>query len=357
MNKNYWDKYSNLQKVKHDLIKHYLQGWFPKLGNWANRILYFDTHAGRGRHSSGELGSPLVAIKTLLNHSSRDRILNGCEVIFSFIENEEDNIGFLEQEISDMGTIPNGIIVNVYSGDSFDFLNGMINKLENENKIIAPAFIFIDPFGFKIPGKLIKRLMSFEKVELFINVIWRELCMAMKQPEKMKTTLDSIFDSDNWQDTIDLTDFNDGADQVAKYFCDLANAKWFTHIKMLGGNDTIRYFLLHLTNSDDGRDLMKNCMWKVCPSGGFYARKKDDPRQGYLITPEPDLSPLKEWILCELNKSNVSWKYLIERNRSSLFLDKHLNSLIRELRNSGVIEAINCDRFALINNPTLILKK
>jgi len=54
----YWDEYSNLQKVKHDLIREYLNGWFPKLGLWSGRIVYFDTHAGRGRHMSGQEGSP-----------------------------------------------------------------------------------------------------------------------------------------------------------------------------------------------------------------------------------------------------------------------------------------------------------
>ena len=58
-NDSYWKEYSNLQKVKHDLIKNYLQGWFPKmsLGPWGNpKLLYIDTHAGRGRHQTGQLG-------------------------------------------------------------------------------------------------------------------------------------------------------------------------------------------------------------------------------------------------------------------------------------------------------------
>ena len=51
----YWREYGPFQHAKHCLIKHYLDGWFPKLGTWAGRVLYIDTHAGRGRYSSGEL--------------------------------------------------------------------------------------------------------------------------------------------------------------------------------------------------------------------------------------------------------------------------------------------------------------
>ena len=49
-NPSYWSEYTNLQHVKHALIREYLKGWFPKLGFWSGRIVYLDTHAGRGRH-------------------------------------------------------------------------------------------------------------------------------------------------------------------------------------------------------------------------------------------------------------------------------------------------------------------
>lgn len=43
----YWSEYTNLQRVKHDLIRHYLGGWFPKLiYGGARKVVYFDTHAG-----------------------------------------------------------------------------------------------------------------------------------------------------------------------------------------------------------------------------------------------------------------------------------------------------------------------
>ena len=49
-NPAYWDDYTSFQQVKHDLIRCYLNGWYPKLGFWAGRVLYVDTHAGRGKY-------------------------------------------------------------------------------------------------------------------------------------------------------------------------------------------------------------------------------------------------------------------------------------------------------------------
>ena len=89
----YWQAYTNLQRVKHDLIRHYLGGWFPKLIlGGSKRVVYLDTHAGRGRHQQGQLGSPLVALTTLLEHKCRDELLRGSEVQFIFVEKDEENL-------------------------------------------------------------------------------------------------------------------------------------------------------------------------------------------------------------------------------------------------------------------------
>ena len=88
-NQQYWDEYSNLQHTKHRIIREYLNGWFPKLGLWAGTILYLDTHAGRGKHSSGKEGSPLVALRSLLEHKAKKRILENSHVNFVFIERDE----------------------------------------------------------------------------------------------------------------------------------------------------------------------------------------------------------------------------------------------------------------------------
>jgi hypothetical protein len=118
----YWNEYSNLQKVKHDLIAEYLKGWFPKLGFWAGKVLYVDTHAGRGKHARGQSGSPLVALKTVLEHGSRDSILRQSEMIFYFIERDEENLECLKQEIAAY-QLPPKIEVHPVLGNCFDILS------------------------------------------------------------------------------------------------------------------------------------------------------------------------------------------------------------------------------------------
>ena len=51
---------------------------------------------------------------------------------------------------------------------------------------------------------------------------------------------------------------------------------------------------------------MKDCMWAVCPNGGFYARRSDNPNQTLLIEVEPNLAPLDNWLMQQLRKRALS---------------------------------------------------
>jgi len=333
-NPNYWKEYNNLQHTKHALIAQYLGGWFPKLGSWSGRILYLDTHAGRGKHQSGKHGSPLVALKTLLNHSFKNMILKKCEVLFTFIETDEENCAILESEIKALGQLPRNITTEVVPGNCFEALEELLGYLNESNKRLAPAFIFVDPYGFKVPGELLKRLMEFPRVELFINVIWRELGMAIAQKDKppgMVKTLNLVFNGDSWKQLEELR-FDEQADKYVNLLRDMIGAEWATYIRMLGPNSATRYLLLHLTNHDAGRDLMKDCMWKACPDGGFYARSTDNPSQQFLITQEPDLKPLEDWLITKLQSSPKRWTKLLDDIRYEVWRAPQLNTVVRKLK-------------------------
>jgi len=347
--------------VKHQLIKKYLQGWFPKLGFWNGRILYFDTHAGKGKHKEGQIGSPLVAIDTLLKHNARDKILKSCEVSFVLIEDDPDNVNFLRAEVKNLGELPRKMSVHISHGDSFEQLKAILLSLNENSTTIAPSFIFVDPYGFKVPGKLLRGLLQAGRTEIFSNIIWRELDMAIIQairnPETgLTATLDLIFGSRNWIEIDIEADINSRAEQAISIMQDLFEAKWVTTMRMLGANGSIRYILSHFTNHEAGRDLMKDVMWKICPDGNFYARRSDNPNQGVLIQPNPDLRRLEEWLTDLLRKKPRHWSELKELSRHELWRSVHLSEVIREQRKKGEIIASDYQgKFSEKANPLLSL--
>jgi len=357
-NPSYWDEYSNLQHTKHKLIQEYLKGWFPKLGSWSGDILYIDTHAGRGRHKGGQEGSPLIALKTFLNHTWRDRILQECRVHFVFLEADKENATLLSQELDSFGYLPNGIDVHAFNLDAFDYLKKLTELFDSENVKLAPCFIFVDPYGFKIPCDILKRIKSHPNSELLITFIWRELDMAIQQGGPLIETLNSVFGSQEWSKIKPIADFDERGEAAVKLLRDNIGAKWATYIRMLGDSRKTRYFLVHLTDHEAGRDLMKEVVWKCCPDGGYYVRKTDDPKQQYLIQPQPDLKPLQKWVIDKLHKRNYNWSELDELLRQEIWLKKHLWQVVRELTKAKRIVPFDyTGRFSQKANPVFKLGK
>jgi three-Cys-motif partner protein len=224
-NPEYWDEYTNLQQVKHDLIRCYLGGWFAKLGFWAGRVIYLDTHAGRGKYKSGHLGSPLVALDTLLNHRARDQLLMKSEFRFLFIERDADNLKRLKQELTARHLPPN-VYVDPHCGDAF----AVIEQIVRNTQGIAPAFVFVDPYGFKVPARTLRDLLSAGRIELFVNVIWRELDMAIKQALSgaspgMAATLTEIFGGENWRN-VTADDLDERADLAVRLLARTIGDRW-----------------------------------------------------------------------------------------------------------------------------------
>lgn len=360
-NAAYWSEYGPFQRVKHDLIRCYLGGWFPKLalGYFGGRVLYVDTHAGRGRHGSGEPGSPLVALKTLLEHSSRDKLLAKSEFRFLFLERDPANLSELSKELEQFGELPDRVKVDKASGDAFSSLDELIKRFDSSRQTLAPSFVFVDPFGFKVPADLLRKLMAAGRVELFVNVIWRELDMAVQQrPEPghgMADTLDSIFGGPDWRDEIDSDDVDERMNQAVRLLARKVGAKWWTFIRMVSGGKATRYLLVHFTNHDDGRDLMKDCIWKIIPDGGYYVLKSDDPNQPMLIEREPDLAPLETWLIAQLSDGPKSHGQLTAALRATIWRTPQLNDILRRVCKNASVKLEGAGKLVFSSDPVFSL--
>lgn len=114
--------------------------------------------------------------------------------------------------------------------------------------------------------------------------------------------------------------------------------------------------LVHFSNHDAGRDLMKDCIWKVSPEGGFIARKSDNPKQLVLIKPTPELGTLKDWIVKKLSDRPYRWAELSHLLKSEIWLDKHLKEIIAGLKKENILLASDYSgRFSQKANPLLTL--
>ncbi len=74
--------------AKHQILRAYLEAWIPIMSRWNDRLLLIDGFAGPGRYDGGEEGSPLIMLRTLLNHRN---FVTNRRTTFSFLFIEQDH--------------------------------------------------------------------------------------------------------------------------------------------------------------------------------------------------------------------------------------------------------------------------
>ena len=349
----YWAEYDGLQHAKHKLLNRYLGGWFPILSSWQGRVVYLDCHAGRGRHDTGHVGSPILALKLLLGHQLCRKILASTEIFFIFLENDQENYDALCAELDSLGKLPSNVFVEPACSNYEDEVRGAIEEARAKGQRFAPMFAFVDPYGFSLSMELLNDMLSFPHCELLINFMYRYVDMAIHntaQAENMNT----LFGSTNWVDLVTIQDPNERSDKIIELFSSQLHAEYVTHMYMRGENNVLKYVLFHATNHRRGREVMKDAMWSVTPDGSFIASERHLPDQQILLVPEPDLSPLKNELLSHFSGGGVHMEEIYEWLLGGMYLPKHIHQVIRELRGDEVINASDYEgRFAFSKNPKI----
>jgi len=347
----YWAEYDGLQHAKHQLLRSYLGGWFPILSSWQGRVLYLDCHAGRGRHTTGHEGSPILALRLLRDHRQRARILSDTEVYFYFFEISYANYERLVEEIKNLGTLPSNMLVRPFQTDYENYLRREFSDLRAKGQQLAPCFAFIDPYGFSISIDFLNEILSFPSTELLVNFMYRYVDMAMRH-ENQADNMDALFNCEDWRELILISDATERSNATISLFSNQLNAQYVTHMYMLGENRALKYALIHATNNRRGRELIKEAMWAVTPDGTFTASERYSPDQLVLLVPEPNLEPLKATVWDQFAGSSVESSQMHDWLIDELYLPKHLRHILREYRNRGIIEASGYEgRFAFKKNP------
>lgn len=250
-----------LAKIR--IVEEYLKAWFPIIGRHTARIIYIDGFCGPGQYIDGEKGSPIAAIETALNH---DRLKN-TELVFLFIDKDKRRIDNLESIIRSY-KLPDNYKVKCVAENFKGTLELILSDVNNRNKQLAPAFLFVDPFGIKeVSYELIRQYMSNKKCEVLVNIMIESINRFMVTPE-FEPYLDELFGTDSWRNYLDRPRRID--DLIALYESQLKKvADYIWSFGMRDRRNKTKYILFFGTNHIRGLEKMKDAMWKVCPTGDY----------------------------------------------------------------------------------------
>ena len=183
-------------EVKHIILKKYLGAWLPIINSKHRKMIFIDGFAGPGEYKGGEEGSPIIALKSLIEHKLE---LKG-EFIFIFIEKDKDRCNHLNNVVSKL-KIPGGADIKlvVKCGEFKKEITAILDDLEKNGKSMAPTFLFIDPFGFSgVPMEQIKRFMKNKWCEVLITFMLEEITRFCSLPQN-DNNLTELFGSDEWK--------------------------------------------------------------------------------------------------------------------------------------------------------------
>lgn len=347
-NPHYWSEYNNLQRAKHALLKKYLDGWFPKLCLQSrklkrnSKILYFDTHSGCGKHLSGQPGSPLVALESFLSRKDLSVLLENAEVEFVFVEGNEGNYNKLVEEIKKFEPFPQKLSVKPILNDSMSELERLLSEVKERQLNFFPSLFFVDPYGFSVKGNLLFEFLQFSGSEIFMNFMWRYIHMAVRNKKKTKQyeNLTLFFGDEQWKQLAQESNFNSASIKACSIIQANSKSKWLSQVHMLGDNKITEYILVHLTNHDKGRILFKESMRKICPNGDFRVPKHDPHNQMFLFEKEPDLQPLEDWVITQIESLYQTKEDLKIKLIGEDWIDADLNKALKSLIKSGKIEIV-----------------
>jgi three-Cys-motif partner protein len=276
-------------KAKHFILKRHLGGWFPILSRWHGRIVYLDGFAGPGKYRGGEDGSPVIAIRTAIDH----RFPLADEVVFYFIEARPDRKAHLEQVLPEIFPKPPANVSWHVSGARFaDEMRALLTTLEEEGQRLAPTFAFLDPFGFSgMPMEIVARILNYPRCEALITFM-AAFVNRFAETDFNEETLDELFGTRAWRTISELKK----SEQRRRFLIDLYVQQIKLRVQgihvrafeMVDARNITIYYLVFATRSEKGMEVMKGAMWGADPTGQYRFSDRTDPNQQTLLNLEDE---------------------------------------------------------------------
>lgn len=331
MAKDHFEDYREHTAIKHAILKDYLSTWVIILGSWQRKIVYIDGFCGPGSYKRGDQifdGSPIIALRIAEEFSDR------VDVFCLFIDENESFCKDLQCRIDLLGLQGNYQIV---PGKFEDVITDLLDKVPR----MAPAFCFIDPFGYSgIPLRVIRRFLDRPTTEAFINFMYEPLSRFL--PVKTQHEhMDSLFDTGEWRRVLELglrygvresflrDLYRDQLKTCAKYV-------WPFQLKD-PDRDRTMYYLFHCSNNPKGIKVMKEVMYRRGTVGTYSYQGREAP-QGMLFSIEPNLNELGQALLREFSGRKISFNEIIEATLEWPFIEKHYRSVLNNLKEKGLIK-------------------
>lgn len=354
--------------IKDDVLGKYMVPYLAKVKKLGKNILLIDTFAGPGVFEDGSLGSP-----SLMVQSAEAQVPNQYQAIF--VNNDKihhKSILDLFGENRLLGNLIEQKKVTPLRIDAKKFLIMLNKELADQT-----LFLYLDPYGLEgcefntwLPFLKRKQRASTEiMVNINFNAVRR---LASKnaflrgnltpQSIKFHKRLDDVFGGDFWKKV--LLESNLNQDDAEEELMRLFKKKIMKYIRYVGycpvkenPKSPIKYYIMFLSNSDDGFLLMNDFMCRA------YNKRMDESLTDGLPLfkdlrndwkKDRDLTELRKIIIDLIKtqpyKSRKKYWKMICVQHFMQYLESEYIGLIKVLYKSRILSFEDVKRTGRLNN-------
>jgi three-Cys-motif partner protein len=306
--------------AKHGILKSYLDAWTAILSHATRspELLFVDGFAGPGEYTSGEAGSPIVALNSVLNHTGN----LPKPVRFVFIENRSDRYEHLRARLAKESQRIAGnarvILDDPIHGDCAIEIRRLINKRRSEAQPLGPALFFLDQFGYsQVPMTLLQEIMQHRECEAFSYLNCQRMNHFLADQTKWAGITEAYGD-DSWKPALTMS-----GDARQEFLIDAyknairknAGVTYVWSFAMFSETAQLIHWLIFSTNHVRGLEEMKRAMWKADRAGEyrFSDRVGSSPQNTFFSMLRDD------WLADELAR-NLSGRSLSEADLKEFVL-------------------------------------
>jgi three-Cys-motif partner protein len=342
--------------AKHFLLKKYLEAWYPIMaymgrGRQGHQLDYIDAFSGPGIYAGGEPGSPIVALRTLIDHESFSA-WNGVKFLFYFVEVDPERMASLERQVAALwesheGGQPTNINITFRPQSFFDLIEELKLVASKSGRGLRPTFAFVDPFGFGgLPLADLCDILSTGSCEVLFNFMYDSVNRFVGwRDQKNQDNFALLFDGDAHLDLDGKRPEEREAylhELIGDLIRDSGNFKYVRKFQMERNTARTLYSLFFATRHTRGLQVMKEAMWKVDPTNGerFSDRLVSNPS---LFDGAPNYGELKSLLLLRFAGQTVKIEEIEEYTLvDTRFLPKHLREpVLMPLEATGGIDVLN----------------
>ena len=358
---NFFERQTLSSKVKASIISEY----FPKYckiivkSHTPKKIGYYDLFSGPGIYEDGNYSTPLL----IANKCFNDELLKRkVWMVFN------DNVFSEQLKHNFLQLYPNGTFFykphfgHSTVGESEEINKFIIKNTMRNGRNECPAVLFIDPFGYKgIETTILSKFLSYWGNELFIFINTKRINPALEN-DKFETLMRCIFprsydslkvlirEKNNLPERLNFI-----IDNLGKEYEVLLGSKvYYTAFKFQEEDaDTTSHFILHLSKSQRGFDLIKQIYNDFANVGTIFdgrntytfdVKKISNPIEDLFDVESDNIDVLKEKLFNSYRGRSISALDLFEdHQKGGLYCRAHYTKALRRLVDEEKVSSVFYD--------------